>query len=238
MLQDKFWDQSQYFGSDFLRRLKVIGTIRSQMRKCKNAWYEKELRRQLFLYRGHLPYTLGARDFSSAVSGFGQVFSRLRRSCIRPSAEDVLACGRHPAKVPPHTREKTSDTQGIYLKAIFTIFRKAFAPPWKPYRIGPLFTHKNCVLGAVSVTAQSCAATISKVLCHSIYWRGFVPYFAAAWKSITTVAEVDKQERELESSAPNLLGQTRRRDVWCERTCAVSGSFPCRHENLSDTVWT
>ena len=131
-----------------------------------------------------------------------------------------------------------SGTQGIYLKAIFTIFRKAFAPPWKPYRIGHLFTHKNCVLAAVSVTAQSCAATISKVLCHSIYWRGFVPYFAAAWTSITTVAEVDKQERELESSAPNLLGQTRRRDVWCERTCAVSDSFPCGHESLSDTVWT
>lgn len=125
-------------------------------------------------------------------------------------------------------------------KAIFTLLRVniAFAPAWKPYRIGHLFTHENCVLGAVSVTAQSCAATISKVLCHSIYWRGFVPYFAAAWTSITTVAEVDKQERELESSAPNLLGQTRRRDVWCECTCAVSGSFPCRHENLSDTVWT
>ena len=120
---------------------------------------------------------------------------------------------------PPRTREKTSGTQGIYLKAIFTIFWKAFAPPWKPYRLGLLFTHKNCVLCAVSVTAQSCAATISKVLRHSTYWRGFVPYFAAAWTSITTVEEVDKQERELEFSAPNvnLLGQTRWHKVGCER---------------------
>ena len=43
--------------------------------------------------------TLGARDFSCAVSGFGQVFKsdpreKLRRSCLRPNAEDVSACGR------------------------------------------------------------------------------------------------------------------------------------------------
>ena len=143
---------------------------------------------------------------------------RFRSSLLAASPLVYSACGRHPAKAPPRTREKTSGTQGIYLKVIFTIFRKAFAPPWKPYRIGLLFTYKNCVLGAVSVTAQSCAATISKVLCHSIYWRGFVPYFAAAWTSITTVAEVDKQKRELEFSAPNvnLLGQTRRHNVGCK----------------------
>ena len=150
------------------------------MRKCKNAWYEKELRRQFFLYRGHLPYTLGARDFSSAVSGFGQVFSRLRRSCIRPSAEDVLACGRHPAKAPPRTREKNSGTQGIYLKVIFTIFRKAFAPPWKPYRIGLLFTHCD---GAKlrrddleSVVSQYILERFCSILCCSVniyyYSRG------------------------------------------------------------------
>ena len=128
---------------------------------------------------------------------------------------------------PPRTREKTSGTQGIYLKAIFTIFWKAFAPPWKPYRLGLLFTHKNCVLCAVSVTAQSCAATISKVLRHSTYWIGFVPYFAAAWTSITTVEEVDKQERELEFSAPNvnLLGQTRWHKVGCERLAPLRIAF-------------
>ena len=45
--------------------------------------------------------TLGARDFSSAVSGFCQ---------LRPTAEDVSAFGQH-RKFPPHAR-KTSGTQG------------------------------------------------------------------------------------------------------------------------------
>ena len=61
--------------------------------------------------------TLGARDFSSAVSGFCQVFimtraffSQLRRSWLRPTAEDVSAFGRH-RKFPPDER-KTSGTQG------------------------------------------------------------------------------------------------------------------------------
>ena len=66
--------------------------------------------------------TLGARDFSSAVSGFCQVFivtrakrffSRLRRSWLRPTAEDVSAFGQH-WKLPPHAR-KTSGTQGIMM---------------------------------------------------------------------------------------------------------------------------
>ena len=125
-----------------------------------------------------VPETFHARFPVSIKSSRGfaaRVFGLRPKTCW-----DVLACGRHPAKAPPRTREKTSGTQGIYRKVIFTIFRKAFAPPRKPYRIGHLFTHKNCVLAAVSVTAQSCAATISKVLCHSTYWRGFVPYFAAA----------------------------------------------------------
>ena len=48
--------------------------------------------------------TLGARDFSSAVSGFCQVFivtrakrffSRLRRLWLRPTAEDVSVLGQH-----------------------------------------------------------------------------------------------------------------------------------------------
>ena len=43
--------------------------------------------------------TLGARDFSCAVSGFGQVLKRdprekLRHPCLRPSVEDVSACGQ------------------------------------------------------------------------------------------------------------------------------------------------
>ena len=50
--------------------------------------------------------TLGARDFSSAVSGFCQVFifSLLRRSWLRPTAENVSAFGKH-RKFPPHARK-------------------------------------------------------------------------------------------------------------------------------------
>ena len=43
--------------------------------------------------------SLGARNFSSAVSGYCQVFmvtrARLRRSWLRPTAEDVSAFGQH-----------------------------------------------------------------------------------------------------------------------------------------------
>ena len=56
---------------------------------------------------------LGARGFSRAVSAFGQVLKSewLRRSCLRPLAEHVSACGRR-NEAPRHTREKTSGTQG------------------------------------------------------------------------------------------------------------------------------
>ena len=54
-------------------------------------------------------------------------------------------------------------TNKLYLQAMFTLYRKAFAPPRKSYRIGLLFTHKNRCGGAISVTKQSCAAPISKV---------------------------------------------------------------------------
>ena len=60
-------------------------------------------------------FTLGARDFSRAVSGFCQVFivtrASLRRSWLRPTAEDVSAVGQH-RRFPPHAR-KTSGTQGM-----------------------------------------------------------------------------------------------------------------------------
>ena len=39
-------------------------------------------------------------------------FSRLRRSCLQPSAEQVSACGRR-NEAPGRTREKSSGTQGI-----------------------------------------------------------------------------------------------------------------------------
>ena len=58
--------------------------------------------------------TLGARDFSSAVSGFCQVsmVTRAKKffSRLWPTAEDVSAFGQH-QKFPPHAR-KTSVIQG------------------------------------------------------------------------------------------------------------------------------
>ena len=68
--------------------------------------------------RSSQPITLGARDFSSAISGFCQVFKVtrakwLRRSWLRPMAEDVSAFGQH-RKFLPHAR-KTYGTQGSSL---------------------------------------------------------------------------------------------------------------------------
>ena len=66
---------------------------------------------RLFTYL--LKCTLGARGFLCAVSAFGQVLKSewLRRSCLRPLAEHVSACGRQ-NEAPRRTREKTSGTQG------------------------------------------------------------------------------------------------------------------------------
>ena len=49
------------------------------------------------------------------------------------------------------------------MKAIFTPYRKPFAPPRNYYSIGLLVTQKNGCGGAISVTERSCAAPISKV---------------------------------------------------------------------------
>ena len=54
----------------------------------------------------------------------------------------------------------TSDT--FYL-GYFYALRIVFAPARKPYRIWPLFTHKNRDFGGISVTERRCAAPISNV---------------------------------------------------------------------------
>ena len=51
-------------------------------------------------------------------------------------------------------------------KAMFTLWRMAFAPAKKQYRIGLLFSHKNGDFGVISVTERSCAALISTVERH------------------------------------------------------------------------
>ena len=49
------------------------------------------------------------------------------------------------------------------VKIVFTLYRMALVPgaARKPYRIGLLFTHKNCDFGTISVTERSCAALLS-----------------------------------------------------------------------------
>ena len=44
---------------------------------------------------------------------------------------------------------------------MFTLYRIAFGPARKPYRLGLLFIHKNNDFGATSVAEQCCAAPIS-----------------------------------------------------------------------------
>ena len=72
---------------------------------------KNHLRRSRCIQNGQVT-TLGARDFSSAVSVFCQVFI-VTRSWLRPTAEDVSAFGQN-RKFPPHAR-KTSGTQGTKL---------------------------------------------------------------------------------------------------------------------------
>ena len=96
-------------------------------------------------FLGH--FTLGARDFSSAVSGFCQVFivTRAFFSRLRPTAEDVLAFGQH-RKFPPHAR-KTSGTQG---RAILT----------------PKRNWKQCLCKIWG------SQTKSIMVCYGIFWSG------------------------------------------------------------------
>ena len=49
---------------------------------------------------------------------------------------------------------------------MFTIYRIAFPPAQKPYRIGIQFTHKNGDFEAISLTERICAARISKLESH------------------------------------------------------------------------
>ena len=58
-----------------------------------------------------------------------------------------------------------------------SLYRVAHTPAQKPYRIGPLFTHKNDNFGAISVTE---AAPRQSRKCNITYWIGSVPHFGGA----------------------------------------------------------
>ena len=73
-----------------------------------------------------VPETFHAR-FPVSVKSYKwpeSFFWRLRRSF---SAEGVSACGRHPAKAPRRTREKTSGTQGRFCPTSTYIYLPTFA---------------------------------------------------------------------------------------------------------------
>ena len=88
------------------------------------AWQAK---RAVFKIPGFV--TLGARDFSSAVSGFCQVFIVTRASPLVASA-----FGQH-QKFPPHAR-KTSGTQGRGLSASVSFLS---SPPLPALLLSPFF---------------------------------------------------------------------------------------------------
>ena len=59
---------------------------------------------------------------------------------------------------------------------MFTLYRRAFAPPRESYWIGLLFTHKDGCGGGNSVTERSFSALISKVERHNLVRRGCDPF--------------------------------------------------------------
>ena len=74
---------------------------------------------------------------------------------------------------------------------MFTLNWTVLAPTRKSYGIGVLFTHKNDVLRAISVTERGCATPILQMDCHISH--RFLPLFIAVWIGIRTVAEVNRQ---------------------------------------------
>ena len=63
----------------------------------------------------------------------------------------------------PDSKSKNFPDSGIRIPLPWAICRVAFAPAQKLYVVGLLFTHINGYFGAISVTEQSCAASISEV---------------------------------------------------------------------------
>ena len=76
-----------------------------------------------------------------------------------------LYSGFQKPRIPDSLSKNFSDS-GIRTPLPWAICRVAFAPAQKLYRVGPLFTQNNGYFGAISVTEQSCAASISEVETH------------------------------------------------------------------------
>ena len=96
---------------------------------------------------------MGARDFTCAFSGFGQVVIVTRAEVLsqgfaaRPSAEDALACGRPRsifATLNPRTRAKTTRTQAIDHFQFFPSWNGASLQSRPSCGNNPRLIFKNC----------------------------------------------------------------------------------------------
>ena len=119
--------------------------------------------------------TLGARGFSCVVSGFVSLLkkwsarkaksfsSRRRRSCLRPSAEHVSACGRR-NEAPRRTREKSSGIQGIQVCYHLEIKLAKFLP-WRGCILsltgGSLFLSVFYLLRFLGLKEDACGSRFS-----------------------------------------------------------------------------
>ena len=142
---------------------------------------------------------------------------------------------------------------------MFTLYRIAYANRKTTILdLGLLFKHNNGDFGAILVTGQSCSAPISKVERH-ILDSHFLPRFVAVWTGTRTVEEVNRYEREMEStetevniqwrlgfSSPNPPGQPLRYDVRCVWTTCSSSvpsvavytiTFPVGTKSYSVRCW-
>ena len=95
---------------------------------------------------------------------------------------------------------------------MFALYRIVFAPAWKPYLRGLLFTHKNGDFGAISVTVRSCPAL-------SLNWR--VTY----WISVHTIPDRFRADTKTIPYRVSLFTHTQerwfRRVSVTERSCAA-----------------
>ena len=85
---------------------------------------------------------------------------------------------------------------------MIALYRIAFVPVRKPYRVGLSFTHNNGDFGAISARERSCAAPISKVESHksdrcSYYTTGpFVPAQKDIRYRLNTALNLSPQKRK------------------------------------------
>ena len=141
-------------------------------------------------------------------------------------------------------------------KALFILYRIAFAPPRKPCRIRLLFPHKNGWGSKVErhIPDRFCVILWCNVNAYSDHRAPPPPSPTPAppgnkYERVLepTETEVNFQEYEKEFSAPNPLVQPSRHDVglckglvpaWAVAVHIITDRFSWNHKDLSCIVWT